>query len=293
LNRWRQLTFVGLASGTYTVTEAVLGTGWALSALSCTSASTVNLGTRSVTIALSGTSVTCTFTNAFNEEFIRDRTTETIRNFMNRRADLLTSEEPDRNRFIRRLTGSLWRNSCGGNNAPFNVTGSSNAQMGTIKFSTSLSEIAQTANRTGSKSLNGRRDNTCRPLDSDWNPDIDIWTEAHYNYFTENHLGYGRNGNFGIVYLGADYLYSPNLLLGALVQFDSMTDNWKSTGQNASGTGWMVGPYATVRLTDNLFPMSVHSEATPTNSTRNVFWRERTLPAIGLSVRCELRQALG
>jgi len=40
-------------------------------------------------------------------------------------ADLLTSEEPDRNRYIRRLTGAVWNDPR--SNAPLNFSGSSNS----------------------------------------------------------------------------------------------------------------------------------------------------------------------
>jgi opacity protein-like surface antigen len=48
-------------------------------------------------------------------------------------------------------------------------------------------------------------------------------------------------------------LLGPNLLVGALVQVDSVTDNWRTTGASVKGTGWMTGPYATWRLSENLF----------------------------------------
>jgi opacity protein-like surface antigen len=245
--------FSGLANGVpYTVTESTPGLGWSLSDLSCTSSSSVNIGTRTATITLSGgVGVTCTFTNAFDDEGIRQRTSETIRNFMNRRADLITSEEPDRNRFIRRLTGSLWGSSSS-DGAPFAFSGSTEGLSGGMRFSTSLSQIAQAANKANSVS-GADKTYRSRPLDSEWNPDIDIWLEAHYNYFKEDRIGYGRNGNFGIVYLGADYLYTPNVLVGALIQIDSMTDSWKSTGASVSGLGWMAGPYISARLANNLF----------------------------------------
>ncbi len=243
--------FANVANGTYTVTEANLGTGWSLASLSCTGSQTVNTTTRTATITITGSvGVTCTFTNVFNEQFIRDRTSETIRNFMNRRADLITSEEPDRNRMIRRLTGSLWGAGGGGDGTPFAFAGSSSAQGGNVNFSTSVSQVIRAANAADrGKSGNGRG----RPLDSEWNPDVDVWLEAHYNYFTENRFGFDRSGNFGLVYMGADYLYTPNLLVGALIQLDTMTDNWKSTGIATSGNGWMAGPYATARISENIF----------------------------------------
>ncbi|MFV2034900.1 MAG: autotransporter outer membrane beta-barrel domain-containing protein, partial [Halocynthiibacter sp.] len=54
-------------------------------------------------------------------------------------------------------------------------------------------------------------------------------------------------------YLGADYLTSPDLLVGALVQYDTMRDSSATLNYMTEGTGWMAGPYLTARLDDNLF----------------------------------------
>ena len=58
---------------------------------------------------------------------------------------------------------------------------------------------------------------------------------------------------FGILTLGADYVISSNFLAGISVQYDSMSQSSESKLAEVSGQGWMAGPYATVRLSDNLF----------------------------------------
>jgi hypothetical protein len=151
--------YSNLANGNYTISEVGMGPGWGLSSLTCTDpGATINVNARSATVTIAGgVGVTCTFINAFNEEKIRSDTSSTIRNFMNRRADIIVSEEPDRNRYIRRLTGSLW-GECGGDAAPFSFTGSSSAATsglssgsyssvpettsGQMSFSTSSNQIA-------------------------------------------------------------------------------------------------------------------------------------------------------
>jgi opacity protein-like surface antigen len=247
------IRFTNLANGSYTVTEANLGTGWSLFSLTCTDpTATVNVSARSATVTITGTvGITCTFTNAFDEGFIRQKTSETIRNFMTRRADLITSEEPDRNRFIRRLTGSVWGAPAGGGIGPLAFSGSSQGGSTQINFSTSLSAIMQTAH--GAHDEVGPGSGAHRAIEGDLNPDFDVWMESHFSHFRENRLGFDRNGSFGITYLGADYLFGPNVLMGALVQIDQMSDNWNSAATSVSGNGWMAGPYASVRLGDNLF----------------------------------------
>jgi hypothetical protein len=43
------------------------------------------------------------------------------------------------------------------------------------------------------------------------------------------------------------------VLVGVLVQFDDADQKLDAIGSRVSDTGWMVGPYAAFRLTDNLF----------------------------------------
>lgn len=82
---------------------------------------------------------------------------------------------------------------------------------------------------------------------------FDIWTEGHYTEFGDNRGAQDSNGHFGIFYLGADYVISPSLLIGVLVQYDSTELSSRTDRYSVSGSGWMAGPYATVRLSENVF----------------------------------------
>ncbi len=82
---------------------------------------------------------------------------------------------------------------------------------------------------------------------------FDIWMEAHYQSFTDDRDSTRSDGHFGVVYVGADYVVNRSLLVGALVQFDSTQQRSNAEAFDVKGKGWMAGPYATVRLTDNLF----------------------------------------
>jgi len=66
-----------------------------------------------------------------------------------------------------------------------------------------------------------------------------------------------RDGDFRILYVGADYLVAPGILIGALVQVDDTTEDLNQALNNErgsiDGTGWMAGPYIGIRLRDNLF----------------------------------------
>jgi outer membrane autotransporter protein len=81
---------------------------------------------------------------------------------------------------------------------------------------------------------------------------FDIWVQGKYariNDRTSNDL----DGHFGVLSIGTDYVLSRQLLVGAVVQFDSMRQQSDQQSTEMSGVGWMAGPYATLRLTDNLF----------------------------------------
>nr|WP_171026259.1 putative Ig domain-containing protein [Mesorhizobium comanense] len=74
---------------------------------------------------------------------------------------------------------------------------------------------------------------------------FDLWVEGTYAGYSGE-----RSGQFGLFTAGADYVVNPGLLVGAFTQVDTMN---QTSGTAVSGTGWMAGPYATVRLTDRLF----------------------------------------
>ncbi|MGI9425684.1 MAG: autotransporter outer membrane beta-barrel domain-containing protein, partial [Hyphomicrobiaceae bacterium] len=56
----------------------------------------------------------------------------------------------------------------------------------------------------------------------------------------------------GLFYIGADYRFSRDLVVGLLAQFDWTDETDDDDGFEASGSGWMVGPYIAARLHHNL-----------------------------------------
>ena len=61
------------------------------------------------------------------------------------------------------------------------------------------------------------------------------------------------DGDLGILYLGADYLVSPDFLVGILGQLDWASETSSFLGEDISGNGWMAGPYVSARLQENVF----------------------------------------
>lgn len=159
-------------------------------------------------------------------------TSKAIGDFLTARNALILSHQPDLQRRIDRLA----ERTAGGGSASlsgFNLPGSNKLPLrlamdaGAIEMSSSLSAM-----RKDGKS--GR---------------FDIWAEAYISDFTIDN----KDGGFDIYYVGADYMVSEKTLVGVLGQVDKVDyDNSVTTGV-LNGNGWMLGPYVTTKLSENLY----------------------------------------
>ncbi|MCP4780619.1 MAG: autotransporter outer membrane beta-barrel domain-containing protein, partial [Hyphomicrobium sp.] len=86
-------------------------------------------------------------------------------------------------------------------------------------------------------------------------PGLDIWVEGQFSRYTDDLGGINRTGDFGILYLGADYVLAPGVLVGALIQVDDTKEDINGSDRTGEidGTGWMVGPYFGAKLSESLF----------------------------------------
>ena len=82
---------------------------------------------------------------------------------------------------------------------------------------------------------------------------FDVWVEGAISRFSDGSDQSERHGHLGVVYVGADYRLSPNVLVGTLVQYNQTSHDFEAFPIGGSDSGWMIGPYATVRLSNNLF----------------------------------------
>ena len=182
----------------------------------------------------------------------RPQTRAVIERFMYHRLVAILDDEPDRPRFIRRFPGSLWGSNTNSNTPPFSVA--SSGQGNRIAFSTSLSQMRQAlasadpaidenAMTLGSPALYER------PGPAPYRG-IDVWTEGHFASYDDTG---GTDGSFDILYVGADYALNNNWIVGVLGQFDWVDETTRADGSKAEGEGWMVGPYISGRLSENLF----------------------------------------
>lgn len=82
---------------------------------------------------------------------------------------------------------------------------------------------------------------------------INVWAEGYLAHVeTDNGTG-SSGGQAGVLFAGADYLLSPHLLIGLLAQYDEQQRSFHGAGLRFEDQGWLIGPYAVVRLSDQTF----------------------------------------
>jgi len=81
----------------------------------------------------------------------------------------------------------------------------------------------------------------------------DVWMEGRYSGFNDDSGGLDRDGHVGLLFFGADYRVTPDMIVGALVQFDWAKDDSDVLQSEIEGNGWMAGPYLSARLNENTY----------------------------------------
>jgi len=132
-----------------------------------------------------------------------------------------------------------------------------------FKFGTSLSEIRAAAKAAEKQELQGKIDAAGLGFDASavsdtlvtTRPGLDFWVEGHISRYQDGTGGINRDGDFRILYVGADYMLTPRILIGALAQIDDTREDLDdpTLKGEVEGTGWMAGPYIGIRLSDNLY----------------------------------------
>ncbi len=203
----------------------------------------------------------------------QQQTSSLINQFLGYRLQLLTTDEPDRVQFFRRVPGALWGDEgqagAGASSTPFSFAGNSDDSTTRMSFSTSLSRIeraheAAEASHDVSNAMAfaGTRPAGAMPFKAPPKPVVqpesgfDFWIEAHFSQFKATAAGTDNSGSFGIVYAGADYKLTPSLLVGLLLQYDWTRDRSQQLllpTSTIEGQGAMAGPYVSGRLAQHLF----------------------------------------
>jgi len=231
--------------GTYTMTQATTE-GWALDSMSCTGdvdgGSTFDVATGTMTIDLDATEVmVCTFANRRDEDYIVGITTAAIRDFMAQRADQILSNGPRLNRRFRGDRASA---------TPNNFAADFRDGRFNANFSTSLSAIRREV-ESNQPSVPGQYStnlNNGTGLST-----LDVWVQANFSSIEDDRAGLDSETSFGMYYIGADFLATENIMLGALMQFDSAETITGALNSEVEGDGWMAGPYVVARIDENLY----------------------------------------
>jgi len=268
-------------AGSYVVNQlAPAGVG--TSAISCTDAdSSGDARSGSLTINIAALeAVTCTFTSISSQQ----KTVDTINRFLTKRADLILSSEPSNSRRIDRLkrgagNASALRFANGDVQSFLPFTAQISTASENYTMSTSLLQVRQAA---ASLALGHGAQNDVRYVP---NYRWDAWFEAQYKKFDSG----PDEGHFAIAYFGADYLVTPDLLIGAMLQIDDMEDSSSSLNSSVSGTGWMAGPYMTARIGPNLYfdgriaAGTSTNDISPFNTYEDEFTTDRWMATAGLT----------
>lgn len=216
---------IALPAGRYSVVaDDMSGAGYTLMGLVCSDSDSVgDVPSRTASIVLdAGEAVICTFSAVNSAE----ATTALIEEFLDGRARQILANIPDEERRIARLNGVVSGGGSLGSTLLSYLPGV--VEGGPVGVSTSLAAIDAMAGNQQPEAL-------------------DVWFEGKFSLF-ENEGG----EKFSSAALGVDYLLNPDLLIGGFVQFDFASRNFDG-GAQASGTGWLAGPYLTARLNDNLY----------------------------------------
>ena len=216
---------IDLPAGSFRIAaDDLSGAGTALTAIKCNdNDSSGDITTRSANIVLDASErLTCTFTFLNS----REETTGLIEDFLETRASLILANQPRSERRIDRLNGIAPRGEIGSalmTYLPALARGSA------LQSSISLSAIEGAIGHENP------------------NP-LDIWMEG-----TFMRIDAARGGQLVLGSVGADYLVTPDLLVGGLVQLDHAIQGQAGLPGFASGSGWITGPYATMRLHEHLY----------------------------------------
>lgn len=192
--------------------------------------------------------------------------------FLAERIRRVLEEEPDRPRMVRKRLDALWgaaggmAGAAGGMDRPVAFSASRNS----VRAHASLSGLGQfstgrmTRAPIGASNWSAAKSVVVTPA-SDLPPDPeieatgpllpafgcwDLWTEAHYTWFNDSG---SRKGDYAVGYAGLDCQVHASMIVGFLGQVDWMDDKIGIADAATDGIGWMIGPYATVRLTPELF----------------------------------------
>lgn len=82
---------------------------------------------------------------------------------------------------------------------------------------------------------------------------LDFWFEGRFSsYETVDVNARQADGSFSEMYFGSKYMLGPDIMLGYLAQFDQTGED-TLPGSSLKASGWMAGPYMSVRFGHGIF----------------------------------------
>lgn len=150
--------------------------------------------------------------------------------FLTRRAQLLAAQEPDRIRLDRKAPEAI----APGNPVPGVLDIDEEGRLKRAQLSVSLADIAAASHPGNKRTAPGI---------------LDFWLEGHLeNYEAETSGRAPADGTLGVVYLGTKFLLNPDIMVGALAQFDHAGEGHAASQADLAASGWLAGPYVSMRL---------------------------------------------
>lgn len=77
---------------------------------------------------------------------------------------------------------------------------------------------------------------------------LDFWFEGRYQPYAASDAGVPMDGNMSVMYAGTKYMFGPDIMLGALAQLDATQEFASHSRSSMNASGWMTGPYTSVRF---------------------------------------------
>jgi|GEM_PF-1063801 len=167
------------------------------------------------------TAATPVSTEYIDEDYVRTRTLAIINNFLARRADQITLNDPDLSNRLRE-TGSNGR-----------LNGYAERHRANLSFKAKVS---------------GEDANLWKLVGADHAAKVNLWTEASLVSIHQD----TADSDLALVFAGIDYRVGEDTLIGLMGQYDWADEEDETQNFEISGTGWMVGPYMVTKLTDSL-----------------------------------------
>lgn len=161
-------------------------------------------------------------TNFIDEVLVKARTQGVVHNFMARRADQITINDPDLSARLLTDTETDGR-----------LSGSGDLKNMRLAFN---------------GAINAEDTKLVRMLGAEKASRLNMWIDAGFSRAKAD----TSKLTLGLVHAGVDYRLDKDTVMGVMAQYDWGDETDDTQGFDISGTGWMAGPYVVSRLTDSL-----------------------------------------